>query len=80
MAVADYGGRSCPHQHHWQPLGQDAGVAGGESLLLPEEGTVLPGRDQGIPTHLAVVVAVAACSIILALQLYATVGLTDITM
>ena len=52
MAVADHGGRSCPNQHHWQPSGQDAGVDGGESLLLPEEGIVLPGWNQGNPVDL----------------------------
>ena len=62
MAVADHGGRSCPHQYHWQPYGQDVGLAGGESLLLPEEGTVLPGWNQGTPTNPTILLTVA-CSI-----------------
>ena len=62
MAVADHGGRSCPNQHHGQPSGQDAGMDGGESFLLPEEGTVLPGWNQGKPADLGIH-ATVTCSI-----------------
>lgn len=55
MAMADHGWSPGPHQHHWQPSGQDAGVDGGEDLLLSKEGALLPGWNQGncsLPDHL----------------------------
>ena len=48
MEMVDYGRSAVPHQSHRQPSCQNAGMDGGENLLLPEEGSVLPSWDQGV--------------------------------